>query len=117
MNQNYVNFNNVNHVYFQNFSFLLHFSTVKKPVSSVPILPNVPNPNANGFLNRPLSVENSHKTSNSNHSNGKSNEFKTHLNSTSQFSVDSNSSSNKKIKNFLPDKQVNVSKFYIMIVD
>ena len=51
-------------------------------------------------------MENSHKTSNSNHSNGKSNEFKTHLNSTSQFSIDSNSSNNKKVKNFLPDKQV-----------
>ncbi len=97
----------------------MNFSTVKKPVSSVPILPNVPNPssNNNGFMNRPMSVENSHKTSNygnsaqsSNHSNGKSTEFKTHLNSTSQFSIDSNTSSNKKVKNFLPDNKVNTNR-------
>lgn len=92
-------------------------NSVKKPASSVPVLPNVSNPSIttnNGFMNRPLSVENSHKSvsygninanNNNNNTNGKSTEFKTHLNSTSQFSMDSNSSNNKKVKNFLPDKQ------------
>ena len=104
------------------------FKSSKKPSSTVPILPNVPNANNltnNGFLNRPLSVENSQKTSASNfgnsynmtnsnssnntHVNGKSTEFKTHLNSNSQFSIESNSSSSKKVKNFLSDKQTNSS--------
>ena len=86
----------------------------------MPILPNVSNPNSNGFVNRPLSVENSHKHTNYGNAannnvaqtNGKSNEFKTHLNSTSQFSLDSNSSNNKKVKNFLPEKQVSKTRKY-----
>ena len=88
-------------------------------------MPSLPNVNSNGTTNgfiRPLSVENSHKsslnnfanqgTNNSNNSNGtnKSSEFKSYaLNSNSNLNLETGS---KKVKSFLQDKtQVNKNNF------
>lgn len=88
----------------------------RKPLSSVPSLPNVNSNNTNGLIQnssssgfmRPGSVDvnnkQQHQYQSTNNLN-KSNEFsKPNSNSTNQFNVDSNS--NKKIKNFLPEKSV-----------